>query len=68
VEAEILVDGMPVGTAKEVKGPVTVPVAAGAHTVAFRVGGVTTIENIVVSPQTTVLIKRNLGSAGAPQP
>ncbi|MDE2058658.1 MAG: PEGA domain-containing protein [candidate division NC10 bacterium] len=68
VEAEILVDGMRVGRAKEIKGPISVPVAAGAHTVGFRLGGMTTIENIMVSPQTTVLIKRNLGSAGAPQP
>ncbi len=68
VEAEILVDGMRVGTAKGSKEPVTVPVAAGAHTLVFRVGGVTTIENIMVSPQTTVLIKRDLGTTGAPQP
>jgi hypothetical protein len=67
VEAEILVDGMRVETAKGSKGPVTVPVAAGAHTVGFRVGGVTTLENIVVSPQTTVLIKRDLETMGAPQ-
>ncbi|MDD5559931.1 hypothetical protein [Candidatus Methylomirabilis sp.] len=67
VEAEILVDGMRVMTTKGSKGPVTVPVAAGAHTVEFRVGGVTIIENIVVSPQTTVLIKRDLGTTGAPQ-
>ncbi len=66
-ETEILVDGARVGRAKEFKGPVTVPVAAGAHALAFRVGGVTTIENIVASPQTTVLIKRDLGTAMAPQ-
>jgi len=28
---------------------------------------VTTLENIVVSPQTTVVIKRNLGTIGTPQ-
>lgn len=67
VEAEILVDGMSVGTVKGSEGPVTVPVAAGAHTVGFRVGGVTIIESIVASPQTTVLIKRDLGTTGAPQ-
>lgn len=67
VEAEIVVDGMPVETAKGSKGPVTVPVAAGAHTLRFRVGGMTTIENIVVSPHTTVLIKRDLGNTGTPQ-
>lgn len=67
VEAEILVDGMSVGRAEGSKGPVTVPVAAEAHTLEFRVGGVTTLENIVVSPQTIVLIKRDLRTTGAPQ-
>lgn len=67
-EAEILVDGILVEMAKGSKGSITVPVADGMHTVAFRVGGVMTMENIVVSPQTTVLIKRNLGATGAPQP
>jgi len=67
MEAEILVDGTPVGTVKQSKGPVTVPVAAGPHTVEFRLDGMTTIENIMVSPQTTVVIKRNLGTIGTPQ-
>ena len=66
-ETEILVDGARVGMAKEFKGPVTVPVAAGAHTLGFRVGGMTTIENIVASSQTTVLIKRDFGTPEAPQ-
>lgn len=67
MEAEILVDGTSVGTVKQSKGPVTVPVAAGPHTVEFRMGDVTTLENIVVSPQTTVLITRDLGIMGAPR-
>lgn len=66
-ETEILVDGVRVGMAKEFQGPVTVPVAAGSHALGFRVGGLTIIENIVASPQTTVLIKRDLGTVVAPQ-
>ena len=66
-ETEILVDGARVGMAKEFPGPVTVPVAAGAHALTFRVGGVASIENIVASPQTTVLIKRDFGTAIPPQ-
>ncbi len=65
-ETEILVDGARVGLAKEFQGPVTVPVAAGSHALGFRVGGLTTIENIVASPRTTVLIKRDFGTAMAP--
>jgi hypothetical protein len=66
-ETEILVDGARVGMAKEFQGPVTVPVAAGAHALGFRVGGVTTIENIFASPRTTVLIKRDLATIVVPQ-
>ena len=65
-ETEILVDGARVGMAKEFQGPVTVPVAAGSHALGFRVGGLTIIENIVASPRTTVLIKRDLGTTVVP--
>ena len=67
VVSEILVDGARVGMAKEFTGPVTVPVAAGAHALGFRVGGLTIVENIAVSSNTTVLIKRDLGTAMVPQ-
>ncbi len=66
-ETEILVDGARVGMAKEFHGPVIVPVAAGSHTLEFRVGGLTIIEDIVASPQTTVLIKRDFGTALVPR-
>ncbi|GEM_PF-2734725 len=66
-ETEILVDGARVGMAKEFQGPVIVLVAAGSHALEFRVGGLTIIEDIVASPRTTVLIKRDLGTTVAPQ-
>lgn len=66
-ETEILVDGARVGMAKEFTGPVTVPVAAGAHALGFRVGGLTIVENIAASSNTTVLIKRDFGTAMVPQ-
>jgi hypothetical protein len=66
-ETEILVDGARVGMAKEFQGPVIVPVAAGSHTLEFRVGGLTIIEDIVASPRTTVLIKRDMGTTVVPQ-
>ena len=66
-ETEILVDGARVGMAKAFQGPVIVPVAAGAHTLEFRMGGLTIIEDIVASPRTTVLIKRDMGTAVVPQ-
>ena len=66
-DTEIWVDGRRVGVAKELKGPVSVPVSPGAHALGFRVGGVTSIENILASPQTTVLIKREFGPAVVPK-
>lgn len=66
-ETEILVDGDRVGMAKEFQGPVIVLVAAGSHALEFRVGGLTIIEDIVASPRTTVLIKRDLGSTVVPK-
>ena len=66
-DTEIWVDGQRVGVAKELKGPISVPVAPGTHALGFRVGGVTSIENILASPQTTVLIKREFGPAVVPK-
>ncbi len=66
-ETEILVDGARVGMAKEFTGPVTVPVAAGAHALGFRGGGLTIVENIAASSNTTVLIKRDFGTAMVPR-
>jgi hypothetical protein len=66
-ETEILVDGARVGMAKEFQGPVIVPVAAGSHALGFRVGGLMIIEDIVASPRTTVLIKRDFRTTMVPQ-
>ncbi|MBZ0159955.1 MAG: hypothetical protein K8G79_07460 [bacterium] len=66
-ETEILVDGARVGMAKEFQGPVIVLVAAGSHALGFRVGGLTIIEDIVASPRTTVLIKRDMGTTVVPK-
>ena len=68
-ETEIVIDGTRVGLAKEFHGPVTVQVAAGSHVVELYWGGFSITEIIVVSPQTTVVIKRGLGpAAAAPSP
>lgn len=66
-ETEILVDGARVGMAKEFQGPVIVLVTTGSHALGFRVGGLTIIKDIVASPRTTVLIKRDMGTTVVPR-
>lgn len=69
-ETEIVVDGRRVGLAREFRGPAVLPVVAGPHIIEFHWRGFSITNQIMVSPQTTVVIRRNLGpSASAlPQP
>src|SRR5574337_138374 len=68
-ETEIIVDGRRIGNAGEFHGPVTVPVVAGQHVVQLYWRGFSITNHIVVSPKTTVIVRRNLArSAGAPPP
>src|SRR5574337_819094 len=68
-DTEIVVDGRRIGRAGEFHGPVTVPVVAGQHVVQLYCRGFSITNHIVVSPKTTVIVRRNLArSAGAPPP
>lgn len=69
-ETEIVVDGRRVGLAREFRGPAVLPVVAGPHVIEFQWRGFSITNHVLVSPQTTVVIRRDLGpSASAlPQP
>ena len=67
-DTEIMVDGRRIGLAKEFHGPVTVPIVAGPHVVEFYWRGFSIANNIMVSPQTTVLIKRDMGPSTTAPP
>ena len=67
-EAEIVVDGRRVGLAKEFDGPAVVPVVAGPHLVEFHWRGFSIANQVMVSPQTTVIIRRDLGPSASPPP
>ena len=69
-DTEIMVDGRRIGLAGEFPGPVTVPVVAGPHVVQLYSRGFSITNNIEASPQTTVVIRRDLGpsAAAAPSP
>lgn len=67
-DTEIVVDGRRIGLAKEFQGPVVVPVVAGAHVVQLHWRGFSITNNVMVSPQTTVLIRRDLGRSAAAAP
>ena len=67
-DTEIIVDGRRVGLAKEFNGPVVVPVVGGPHVVEFYWRGFSIANNIMVSPQTAVLIKRDMGPAASVSP
>src|SRR5574337_744269 len=68
-DTEIIVDGRKIGRAGELHGPVTVPVVAGSHIVQFYWRGFSITNHIVASPQTTVIVRRDLArSAGTPPP
>ena len=67
-ETEVSVDGIRVGFAKDLHGPVRVPVMAGPHVVELSWKGFSITETIVASPWTTVLIKRDLKSTASAAP
>lgn len=69
-ETEIVVDGRRIGLAKDFHGPAVVPVVAGAHLVEFHWRGFSVANTIMVSPETTVLIRRDLrpSASASPQP
>lgn len=59
-DTEIFIDGRRVGLAKEFRGPGVVPVVAGPHLVEFQWTGFSVTSQIMVPPQTTVLLRRDL--------
>lgn len=59
-DAEIFVDGRRIGLAKEFRGPSVVSVVAGFHLVEFHWRGFSVTSHIVVPPQTTVPLRRDL--------
>jgi hypothetical protein len=61
VDAEILVDGRRIGVAEAFRGPAMVPVVAGLHLVEFHWRGFSVTSQIMVPPQATVPIRRDLG-------
>ncbi len=67
-DTEIAVDGRRIGLAKESQGPVMVPVLAGMHLVEFHWQGFSVATNIVVPPQTTVPVKRDLAPSASLSP
>ncbi len=67
-DSEIMLDGRRIGLAKEFHGPVTVPVVAGQHVVGLSWRGFGITNPIMVSPQTTVLIKRDLAASAWTSP
>ncbi|MBI4382006.1 MAG: hypothetical protein HY574_12555 [candidate division NC10 bacterium] len=67
-ETEIAVDGRRIGQAKEFRGPVVVPVAAGQHLVEFHLRGFSVATSVMVPPQTTVPIRRDLAPTASASP
>jgi len=59
-DAEVSIDGIRVGLAKELYGLARVPVILGPHVVEFSWHGFSITETIVASPWATILIKRDL--------
>jgi hypothetical protein len=67
-ETEIAVDGRRIGQAKEFQGPAVVPVVAGPHLVEFHLRGFSVATNVMVPPQTTVPIRRDLAPTASASP
>jgi len=67
-ETEIVVDGRRVGQAKEFRGPAVVPVAAGPHLVEFHDRGLSVATSVVVPPQATVSVRRDLAPTASASP
>lgn len=67
-DTEIFVDGRRIGLVKEFRGSVVVPVVAGPHLVEFHWTGFSVTSQIMVPPQTTVPLRRNLAPSGSVLP
>lgn len=67
-DAEIFVDGRRIGLAQELRGPSVVPVVAGFHLVEFRWRGFSVTNHIMVLPQTTVPLRRDLAPSAPALP
>jgi hypothetical protein len=67
-DTEIAVDGRRIGQAKDFHGPAVVPVAAGPHLVEFHDRGLSVATSVVVPPQATVSVRRDLGPPSHPSP
>jgi hypothetical protein len=67
-DAEIFVDGKRIGPAKEFRGPSVVPVVAGFHLVEFHWRGFSVTNHIVVPPQSTVPLRRDLAPSAPALP
>ena len=59
-DTEIVLDGKRIGLAKEFRGPSAVPVAAGFHLVELHWRGFSVTNHIMVPPQATVPLRRDL--------
>lgn len=67
-DTDIVVDGKRIGLAKAFRGPAVVPVVAGFHFVEFHWRGFSVTNHIVVPPQTTVPIRRDLAPSAPTLP
>lgn len=67
-DAEILIDGRRLGLAKEFRGPTVVPVIAGFHLVELHWRGFSVTNHIMVPPQTTVPLRRDLAPSAQALP
>lgn len=67
-DAEIVVDGRRIGAAKEFRGPAVVPVVAGPHMVEFHWRGFSVTSQVMVPPQTTVPVRRDLAPSASAFP
>lgn len=64
-DTEILIDGVRLGLAKEFRSPAVLPVAAGFHLVELRWTGFSVTSQVMVPPQTTVPLRRNLAPSAS---
>ncbi|MGB4782314.1 glycine zipper family protein [Candidatus Methylomirabilis sp.] len=67
-DTEVFVDGRQIGLAKNPRGPTIVPVVAGFHLIEFHWRGFSVTNHVMVPPQTTVPLRRNLAPFALPLP
>lgn len=67
-DTEIFVNGRRIGLAKEFHGSAVIPIVAGQHLVEFHWTGFSVTTQIMVPPQTTVPLRRNLAPSASPLP